>query len=214
MIPLIKPQDRARDRWITVEAGPNILIHAELGFHHRVLLTENAVIQPPLNGTNGQRILLRIEQPASAKTVTLHSELIQHGDVVISTVGGSVSLIDFIYDHIARAWGVRGVPDLSSLYDDAGTAAAAITTHEGASNPHPTYLTQAEADAIYADQSHGATHLPGGADQTFGVAAEFTITNPATRLSFDCATVTTAQLAEVVATLLNQLDANTIPRVA
>jgi hypothetical protein len=29
------------------------------------------------------------------------------------------------------------------------TAAAALTAHEGASNPHPGYLTQAEGDALY-----------------------------------------------------------------
>jgi hypothetical protein len=33
--------------------------------------------------------------------------------------------------------------------DPAGTAAAAVTAHEGAANPHPTYLTQAEGDAAY-----------------------------------------------------------------
>lgn len=38
----------------------------------------------------------------------------------------------------------------SGTYDPAGTAAAAVSAHEGAANPHPVYLTQAEADALYA----------------------------------------------------------------
>jgi hypothetical protein len=36
-----------------------------------------------------------------------------------------------------------------SLYDAAGTAAAEVAAHEAEANPHPTYLTQAEADALY-----------------------------------------------------------------
>lgn len=33
----------------------------------------------------------------------------------------------------------------------------AIADHEAAANPHPTYLTEAEADALYADISHTHT---------------------------------------------------------
>ena len=35
-------------------------------------------------------------------------------------------------------------------YDPAGTADAAVTAHEAALNPHPGYLTETEADALYA----------------------------------------------------------------
>lgn len=35
-------------------------------------------------------------------------------------------------------------------YDPAGTADAAVTAHEAAINPHPGYLTETEADALYA----------------------------------------------------------------
>lgn len=38
----------------------------------------------------------------------------------------------------------------------AGTAAGLIATHEAASNPHPIYLTQTEADALYATIAGGA----------------------------------------------------------
>lgn len=46
----------------------------------------------------------------------------------------------------------------SGTYDPAGTAAAAVSAHEAAANPHPVYLTQAEGDALYAvvAHSHGA----------------------------------------------------------
>jgi hypothetical protein len=42
----------------------------------------------------------------------------------------------------------------SGVYDPAGTAASAITTHEAAADPHPTYLTATEGNAAYAAASH------------------------------------------------------------
>jgi hypothetical protein len=42
----------------------------------------------------------------------------------------------------------------SGVYDPAGTAASAITTHEAAADPHPTYLTATEGNAAYAATSH------------------------------------------------------------
>lgn len=38
-------------------------------------------------------------------------------------------------------------------FDAAGTAASAVAAHEAAGNPHPTYLTQAEGDALYTGPS-------------------------------------------------------------
>jgi hypothetical protein len=48
--------------------------------------------------------------------------------------------------------------DIANL---AGTAiTAAVAAHAAAANPHPTYLTQAEGDALYAAVgSGGATNL-------------------------------------------------------
>ncbi len=42
----------------------------------------------------------------------------------------------------------------TGTYDPAGTAASAISDHEAAANPHPTYLTQAEGDGLYAASGH------------------------------------------------------------
>jgi hypothetical protein len=42
----------------------------------------------------------------------------------------------------------------SGVYDPAGTAASAISTHEAAADPHPTYLTSTEGNAAYAATSH------------------------------------------------------------
>jgi hypothetical protein len=42
----------------------------------------------------------------------------------------------------------------SGVYDPAGTAASAVSTHEAASDPHPTYLTATEGNAAYAATSH------------------------------------------------------------
>jgi trimeric autotransporter adhesin len=58
----------------------------------------------------------------------------------------------------ATAWGephtITGLGTAAEAavgdFDAAGTASAVITAHEAAANPHPTYLTQAEGDALYA----------------------------------------------------------------
>jgi len=42
----------------------------------------------------------------------------------------------------------------SGVYDPAGTAASAVAAHEAASDPHPTYLTDAEGDAQYSQLGH------------------------------------------------------------
>jgi len=46
----------------------------------------------------------------------------------------------------------------TGVYDPAGTAAAAIVSHEADSDPHPTYLTSTEGNAAYAAtvHTHGA----------------------------------------------------------
>jgi hypothetical protein len=51
---------------------------------------------------------------------------------------------------------------------------AAIAAHEGAANPHPTYLTQAEADALYEPEGSyaAASHAHAGEDITSGTIAE------------------------------------------
>ena len=47
----------------------------------------------------------------------------------------------------------------SGVYDPAGTASSAVSAHASASDPHPTYLTDAEGDAQYADIAHTHTGL-------------------------------------------------------
>lgn len=42
----------------------------------------------------------------------------------------------------------------TGVYDPINSASGAVTAHEAASNPHPTYLTEAEADALYSDIVH------------------------------------------------------------
>lgn len=145
---VLKPQDRASHRWYVLPGGPRIVPNAALAFHFRVKVTENCTIEPPVNGSPGQMVVLRIEQPASPVTVALHSSWSQRGTVVMPSSG--VGYVFGFYDDVAKAWEASGVPDLSSVYDAAGTAAAAISTHEAAVNPHPTYLTEAEGNALYA----------------------------------------------------------------
>lgn len=157
-------------RWVTVHTGPNLVPNAAFGLHFRALVSENATLEPPLNGAPGQRILIRLEWTASA-TVTMHAEWALRGSFPLPTASGSVVLMEAVYDHVAGAWERMGVVDLSSVYDPAGTAAAAILVHEAASNPHPVYLTQPEADVLYAAATHATRHAPGGADQLFARGA-------------------------------------------
>jgi hypothetical protein len=42
----------------------------------------------------------------------------------------------------------------AGVYDPAGTAASAVSNHEGTTDPHPIYLTSTEGNATYAATSH------------------------------------------------------------
>jgi hypothetical protein len=48
--------------------------------------------------------------------------------------------------------------DHAGVYDPAGTAASAITTHEAAADPHPTYLTSTEGNAAYEQSGTVSAH--------------------------------------------------------
>jgi len=56
---------------------------------------------------------------------------------------------EYVYD--GAAWVANG--------SSGSEVADAIAAHEAASNPHPGYLTQAEADALYAPAGEGSTTL-------------------------------------------------------
>ena len=49
----------------------------------------------------------------------------------------------------------------NASYDTLGAATSAVATHEGAGNPHPVYLTQAEGDAAYQPLDADLTTLAG-----------------------------------------------------
>jgi hypothetical protein len=57
--------------------------------------------------------------------------------------------------HAADTTSVHGIADTSVLATDAEVSAA-VAAHEAAVDPHPTYLTQAEADALYEDAGAAA----------------------------------------------------------
>lgn len=50
----------------------------------------------------------------------------------------------------------------AGTYDPAGTASAAVSAHTGAADPHPGYLTPAEADATYAPLRGTGIYPPAG----------------------------------------------------
>jgi hypothetical protein len=69
-------------------------------------------------------------------------------------------------------------------YEASGTAASAIAAHVAAVNPHPDYLTEAEADALYAPLGGGGGVSYGTATIDFGAfpgsnEASVTFTNAA-----------------------------------
>lgn len=63
--------------------------------------------------------------------------------------------------HIADTSNPHSVTAAQAGADPAGTAAAEVAAHEAALNPHPTYLTQAEGDALYAALDADLTALAG-----------------------------------------------------
>ncbi len=52
----------------------------------------------------------------------------------------------------------------AAAFDAAGTAASAISTHEGASDPHPQYLTSTEGDAAYQPADDNLDDIAGLSD--------------------------------------------------
>lgn len=180
---VLRKSDRAPTRWVTLDSGPVIWTDASKATHFRVLVTESATLEPPLNAVSGQPFLWRLEWMATA-TVTLHSAFAVRGSVVLPTAAGSVYYLSGIYDEDGGVCDVLGTPDLSTVYDAAGTAAAAVAAHEAAGDPHPTYLTPTEGDAAYARLGADNT-LADGVDFALGTTNGTKIgTDPAQKLGF------------------------------
>jgi hypothetical protein len=150
---VIRLGDRAPWRWVDLKTGPVLVTDASKGFHFRVPVTENAVLEPPLNATPGQRVIWRLEWAATA-TVTLSSAFTTRGSVVLPTAAGSIYYLDALYDERAPGtWELRGTPDLSTVYDAAGSAAAA----QAASQPLDATLTALAGVNFAADKGVYAT---------------------------------------------------------
>lgn len=109
--------DALRESWIALTAGPRILVNALLGSHFRFRVTENCVLEPPSGGTSGQRLLLRIEQPAAGKTVTIHAQFRQRGAVSIPTTASSVTYLEAFYDDDNAVWDLLAFDPLPSSYE-------------------------------------------------------------------------------------------------
>lgn len=75
-------------------------------------------------------------------------------ELTLTDNGAGSSLQIGVAPTIARDTEVTTAANAAQAAAEA-TAAAALTAHEGASNPHPTYLTQAEGDARYSQFASG-----------------------------------------------------------
>jgi hypothetical protein len=96
-------------------------------------------------------------------TVTLTASSTNYIEADPATGAVSVNTTGFtsgykpLYSVVTGAASVTSYTDLRTLGGDDGTAAAAIAAHEAASDPHPQYLTQTEADALYTAAGGGGS---------------------------------------------------------
>jgi len=138
--PVLTELLRRSDAWVELATGAAIITPARLGNHFRVTLTENARLEPPHEGHPGQRIVWRFQQDGTgSRTITVNSFFRQTGDLILDGTALAVTFWEALYDETTKEWAIHGVPDLSSLYDPAGTAAASMAAHLAATNPHPQY---------------------------------------------------------------------------
>jgi hypothetical protein len=101
-------------------------------------------------------------QPVTPEYYVLKSDFLNHVDAIGSPVSeGDVdaAIEDHNVDPTAHADLLAGFAEQTDIDD-------AISAHEAAINPHPTYLTQAEADALYEDA--GAVTAHAGATDPHG----------------------------------------------
>ena len=151
----------------------------------------------------------------------------------------------------ARLNDANGAAALAAIGGEAsGAAAAAVSAHEGAADPHTGYQKESEKNAangypglsvgskIVGTQqtygtgvstacegndsrlsdartptAHAASHLPGGGDEVFA-RQDYTLSNDSASRLLNVATVTLPELANVVATMIRDAEANKIHGVA
>lgn len=88
--------------------------------------------------------------------------------------------------HDGDTTNVHGIADTSVLAT-ATDVADAVDDHEAAANPHPTYLTQAEGDALYAPLGGGGDGVGGLLPFGSGFDGDVTINSGTTTLTRDMA---------------------------
>lgn len=108
-------------------------------------------------GTNGQVLTADSNQAEGlawvtpAAGVSLGSATPQN----LGTAAAGTSANASHEDHVHATTGLAlSGHDHSGVYDPAGTAASAVSTHEAAADPHPGYLTAAEGNSAYATVAH------------------------------------------------------------
>jgi hypothetical protein len=87
------------------------------------------------------------------------SVTVRHSKTLIAPDSGTedkVYGVDYVAldSHVITGLGTAAEASTSD-FDAAGVASAAVVAHEAASDPHPVYLTQAEADALFLTPAEG-----------------------------------------------------------
>lgn len=92
---------------------------------------------------------------AAATAMTAHTGASDPHPQYLTSAEGAAAYAPLSHTHIIA--NVTGLQTALDVKDALGAADAAVAAHLSAGNPHPEYLTPAEADAVYAPLSHTHT---------------------------------------------------------
>jgi hypothetical protein len=154
--------------WLCIDEGGDVQLDAGKGDRFRVFVDQPTRISA-YRGASGQTIQIRLEQDVDGgHAVTFGTLFVARGTVPpIPTTALAVSLYEATWDDGAEVWELRGVGDLSAVYDAVGAAAAAQAAAEAfATAADAVVLAAAEGYADSAVAALSAVYQPLDSDLT------------------------------------------------